>query len=90
MVKARRFRVSGRVQGVGFRAYVVDAARTEALSGWVQNLPEGDVELVAEGDAEALARFEWRLWQGPGGARVDDVEAEEVLPEGGATFRIRN
>ena len=69
---------------------MVDAARAEGLTGWVRNLPEGDVELEAEGEAEALSRFEWRLWQGPAGARVDDVESEEAWPDGAAAFRIRS
>ena len=75
MTRASRYIVSGRVQGVGFRAFVADAARAEGLAGWVKNLPDGRVEVHAEGDAEALARFEWRLWQGPAMARVDDVVA---------------
>lgn len=90
MVNARRLCVVGRVQGVGFRMFVADTARIEGLQGWVRNLPDGRVEIVAEGDAEALARFEWRVWQGPPGARVDDVETEDVLPEGAGGFRIRS
>jgi acylphosphatase len=89
MVSARRLHVVGRVQGVGFRMFVVDAARAEGLTGWVRNRADGAVEVVAEGDADALSRFEWRIWQGPPGARVDDVETEDVLPEGGDGFRIR-
>jgi acylphosphatase len=69
--------------------FVVDAARAEGLTGWVRNRADGAVEVVAEGDADALSRFEWRIWQGPPGARVDDVETEDVLPEGGDGFRIR-
>lgn len=89
MLRARRLSVVGRVQGVGFRMFVAETARTEGLQGWVRNLPDGGVEIVAEGDAEALARFEWRVWQGPPGAHVDDVETEDVLPEGADGFRIR-
>ena len=88
MIRAGRFIVSGRVQGVGFRAFVADAARTEGVSGWVRNLPDGSVEVHAEGDAEAVGRLEWRLWQGPSHARVDDVVAEDVVASGATGFRI--
>ena len=88
MRRAYRYVVSGRVQGVGFRAFVADAARAEGLDGWVRNLPDGPVEVHAEGDAEALGRFEWRLWQGPPMARVDDVVAEESVPAGAGGCRI--
>lgn len=90
MIRARRMRVTGRVQGVGYRAFAVDAARAEGLTGWVRNRADGEVEVHVEGDAEALARFEWRLWQGPAGARVDDVETEDVLAETPDGFRIRS
>jgi acylphosphatase len=88
MTRASHFIVSGRVQGVGFRAYVADAARAEGLDGWVRNLPDGHVEVQVEGEAEALSRFEWRLRQGPPLARVDDVASEDVVPLGIRGFRI--
>ena len=88
MRRAARFTVSGRVQGVGFRAFVADAARAEGLGGWVKNLPDGRVQVQAEGDKDALSRFEWRLWQGPPLSRVDDVASEDVVPAGAAGFRI--
>ena len=58
---ARRIVVSGRVQGVGFRFFAQSAAVREGLHGWVRNLPDGRVEISAEGDAEALERFEHRV-----------------------------
>ena len=88
MTRATHFVISGRVQGVGYRAFTADAARAEGLAGWVKNRPDGAVEIQAEGDAEALRRFEWRLWQGPPMARVDDVASEDVVPGGAADFRI--
>ena len=88
MLRATRYTVSGRVQGVGFRAFVADAALTEGLAGWVKNLPDGRVAVHAEGEAEALARFEWKLSQGPAHARVDDVASEEVAPGRTTDFRI--
>ena len=49
MLVARRFVVSGRVQGVGYRFFADEAARVEGLSGWIRNLPDGRVEAFAEG-----------------------------------------
>lgn len=78
MIEARSYRIAGRVQGVGFRWFAWDAARREGLTGLVRNLPDGSVEIVAEGDREALDRFEWRVSSGPAGARVDSVDREVV------------
>jgi acylphosphatase len=79
---ARRFLISGRVQGVGFRWFTEAAASREGLHGWVRNLPDGRVETTAEGDAEALERFERKLRHGPPGARVDAVEVDDIAPTG--------
>jgi acylphosphatase len=79
---ARRYVISGRVQGVGFRVFAQDAAAREGLHGWVHNLPDGRVEIAAEGDAEAVDRFERRIRHGPPAARVDDVEVDHVPPTG--------
>lgn len=86
----REYRVTGRVQGVGFRWFVSDSAAREGLSGHVRNLPDGSVEAVAEGEAEALSRFEAALWRGPSRARVDDVRISEIEPlTRGDGFSIR-
>ena len=77
---ARRYLVSGRVQGVGFRYFASDAARRENLSGSVRNLEDGRVEALAEGEAESLLRFERALWQGPSRARVERVLVEDIEP----------
>ncbi len=90
MLVPRRYLISGRVQGVGFRYYVEDIARREGVSGYVRNLPDGRVEVLVEGDAATVGRLESTLWRGPGGARVDDVLIEEEAPSGKVTgFRIR-
>ena len=65
--------IRGRVQGVGFRWYVVDTARHLRLAGWVKNRPDGNVELAAAGEVEALARLEAAVSAGPPGARVEEV-----------------
>jgi acylphosphatase len=86
---ARRFVVSGRVQGVGFRYFTQDTARREGLTGIVRNLPDGRVEAVAEGDADSLQRFEAALRQGPSRARVDRIEIDSIPPSGHDGFRVQ-
>jgi acylphosphatase len=79
---ARRYLVSGRVQGVGFRYFTQDVAAREGLTGQVRNLPDGCVEVIAEGDADSLQRLEAALWRGPSHARVENVEVESTMPTG--------
>ena len=79
---ARRFLIRGRVQGVGFRYFTESVAAREGLHGWVRNLPGGSVEARAEGEAEAVERFERAIRHGPPAARIDDVEVEDELPNG--------
>lgn len=87
---ARRFLMSGRVQGVGYRYFAHDAARREGLHGYVMNLPDGRVEALAEGEAEAVDRFEMALRRGPSGARVEGLEADDLGPAMRSTgFEIR-
>jgi acylphosphatase len=87
---SRRYIISGRVQGVGFRYFTEAAAAREGIHGWVRNLPDGRVEACAEGDADAVDRFENKLRHGPPGARVEGVEVEDVVPVGrGAGFSVR-
>ena len=81
---ARRFVISGDVQGVGFRWFARDAAMREGVAGWVMNLPDGRVEAFVEGDEEAVTRVERALWQGPGGARVATVAVDDTEPPSGA------
>jgi acylphosphatase len=91
MFVARRFVVKGRVQGVGFRAFAEGAARADGIHGWVANRADGSVEVYAEGEADAIARFDRRLRQGPSASRVDEVSAEDDVPSGRvAGFTIRS
>ncbi|MFN7963777.1 MAG: acylphosphatase [Thermoanaerobaculia bacterium] len=79
-------RVTGRVQGVGFRAFVRREGRRLGLSGEVRNLEDGSVEVRAAGSPEELEALLVRLGQGPPGARVARVERAPLappLPEGG-------
>jgi acylphosphatase len=87
---ARRYLIDGRVQGVGFRFFTEAAASREGIEGWVRNLPDGRVEVAAEGDAESVDRFERTIRHGPRGARVERVETFDDVPRGGgAGFSIR-
>jgi acylphosphatase len=87
--EARRYTVSGRVQGVGFRWFVEAEAHKLALAGWVRNNSDGTVEVLGMGTREQLAALKAKLWQGPRAARVDAVEEHEAQPEAGfTTFRI--
>ena len=90
MIIARRFVISGRVQGVGFRFFVQDHAAVEGVHGYVRNLPDGTVEALIEGDDESVLRVERALRRGPPGARVENVDVLEIPPSGRATgFSIR-
>jgi acylphosphatase len=82
MMVARKFTISGRVQRVGFRWFAIEAAAREDVAGWVQNLPDGRVELLAEGEAEAVERFERAVRSGPAAARVEGVETDILVPTG--------
>jgi acylphosphatase len=84
MFVARRFVLSGRVQGVGFRYFAHDLASAEGLSGFVRNLPDGRVEAYVEGEQESVLRFEGRIRRGPAGARIDDVQVTDESPSGRA------
>ena len=87
---ARRFLISGRVQGVGFRYFAQDAARREGLHGFVRNNDDGTVEVVAEGESEALERFERAIRRGPSRSRVEQVMIDETTPVLSSTgFEVR-
>jgi acylphosphatase len=87
---ARRYLIRGLVQGVGFRYFTRSAALREGVHGWVRNNPDRSVEVQAEGEPDALARFERQIRQGPPGAHVDRIEFNDATPGGeGGEFHIR-
>jgi acylphosphatase len=87
---ARRYVIAGRVQGVGFRWFTHDAAAREGVHGWVRNLADGTVEVMAEGDGPSVDRLEAAVRRGPSSARVERFDVEEVAPAGRTTeFEIR-
>ncbi len=75
--KSIRIVVSGRVQGVGFRAWVQHTAKNLGLNGWVRNLKSGEVEMIVSGDEEIVARMESLCWDGPVAASVDEVQVSD-------------
>jgi acylphosphatase len=83
----RRYLVSGLVQGVGFRWFVLRHAQLLHLQGYARNLPDGRVEVVADGTAEQLAELEARLRAGPARSRIDQIDVTELdakaAPRGG-------
>lgn len=86
MAVAARFLVSGRVQGVSFRAFTQQRAQALGLHGHAHNLPDGRVEVVAEGEAAAVdALGEW-LWQGSPASRVAGVVREPAQPAARTRF----
>jgi acylphosphatase len=83
-------RIRGRVQGVYFRQSAREQAERLDLRGWVRNLPDGDVEAVAEGPFDAVEA--WVRWShhGPPAARVDAVQVQDLAPEGAPPgFEVR-
>ena len=89
-VKRVHLIVTGRVQGVSFRAYTQREASSLGLVGWVRNLPTRQVEIVAEGSAEAIAEFLQWAHEGPSLARVDRVDVDFEPPTGEfADFTVR-
>ena len=82
MLVARRYVLSGRVQRVGFRVFAEETARRNGVSGFVRNLPDGRLEIVAEADAQAMLQFEMAIRRGPSQARVEDVDTELMEPTG--------
>jgi acylphosphatase len=87
---ARRVRVTGRVQGVFFRAWTQQQARELGVGGWVRNAADGSVEAHLEGDEAAVKALIQRLNEGPPAAVVDAVAVEEVRPNGLSSFEVRH
>jgi acylphosphatase len=82
MRAARHFLLHGKVQAVGFRYFIRDAAYREGVKGWVRNLSDGDVEAFIEGAADAVERMERTIRTGPPGARIMSVCVDTAAPTG--------
>ena len=89
MNRCRQFLVSGQVQGVFYRAASEAVARRLDLTGWVRNLPDGRVELIACGEETKLKELEQWLRQGPPRARVEQVTIQDVAAQVFSGFSVR-
>lgn len=89
-ISCRHFLIYGNVQGVGFRAATEQQAKKLQLSGWVRNLPDGRVEILAQGEEKALQALQNWAEQGPRFASVHNVMAQPVAVKADITgFEIR-
>jgi len=86
MKVARHYLVSGEVQGVGFRFFAQRVAARHQVVGYVRNLPDGRVEVIAHGEPDALDALERWLWQGPPAAEVEGVERAPFEGEATRSF----
>ena len=84
-----RYRITGRVQGVGYRYFALIEAHALGVAGYAKNLPDGSVEVVAEGSEEAVQSFEGRLREGPAFSRVEIVDKAPLAARGDQDFHIR-
>ena len=89
MAVRRRIVARGRVQGVFFRDSTRRKADALGVSGWARNREDGAVEIVAEGDADAVDQLVAYIRRGPGRAEVSDVDVGEEEPEGLSGFQTR-
>jgi acylphosphatase len=84
-------RITGTVQGVGFRWFVVRKASDLGLTGWTANEPDGSVHVVAEGTPSSLDELENLLGEGPAGAHVEKLDSVRMAPTGEfSVFGIRS
>ena len=84
-----RLRITGRVQGVGYRAWAVQEGARLGVSGWVCNRRDGSVEALVTGDDDAVARMVAACRQGPYAARVTGVASEDARDDGSVGFSAR-
>jgi acylphosphatase len=88
-VPAARYVVRGRVQGVGYRYFVLRHAEELGLAGFARNLADGSVEVIAEGGPDALGKLEGLLNEGPSFSHVTDVERQAIQERGASGFHVR-
>jgi acylphosphatase len=78
MTKTVQVRITGQVQGVGYRAWTEQAARSRSLGGWVRNRRDGSVEMLISGANDKVDDMLAHLWIGPTESRVERVDAEQA------------
>jgi acylphosphatase len=88
-MRSVRLRITGRVQGVGYRAWALQMASRLGLRGWVRNRSDGSVEALVIGEDDAVARIIEACRDGPFGARVSDVTISDADDDGNVGFRSK-
>ena len=86
----RRVRVTGDVQGVFFRVWAQEQARSLGVTGWIRNASDGSIKAHVEGDETAVEQLIDRMHDGPPGAAVEEVEAVDSVVEGLERFEVRH
>ena len=89
MSKVLHVVITGRVQGVGYRAWAANRAAQFGLKGWVRNRRDGSVEAVFKGDEPAVVTMLDECWRGPRSAAVKDIVATSVIDEAWSDFAVR-
>ena len=89
-IVARHVRVTGRVQGVFFRAWTRDEAQTLGLRGWVRNCSDGSVEAYLEGEEAAVEQMIERMRSGPPSAKVENLKISEASAKNLGSFEVRH
>ena len=89
-MRSARLRITGRVQGVGYRAWALQRASRLGLRGWVRNRSDGSVEALVIGEDDAVARMIEACREGPFGARVSDVAISDAEDDGSVSFTAKS
>ncbi len=88
-MRSARLRITGRVQGVGYRAWMMQVAGRFGLRGWVRNRSDGGVEALVIGEEDAVARIIEACREGPFGARVSDVGTSDADDDASVGFTAK-
>jgi acylphosphatase len=88
-MRSARLRITGRVQGVGYRAWMMQVAGQLGLRGWVRNRSDGGVEALVIGEEDAVARIIEACREGPFGARVADVAVSDANDDASVGFTAK-
>ena len=89
-MRSARLHITGRVQGVGYRAWALQRASQLGLRGWVRNRSDGSVEALVIGEDDAVARMIEACREGPFGARVSDVAISDAEDDGSVGFTAKS
>ncbi len=87
---ARKVKIFGRVQGVFFRQWTINQARALGVAGWVRNAADGTVEAHVEGEEDAVTKMIDGMRRGPSQARVEELSADSIEPEGIGGFSVKH